>query len=140
MQKLSKKKEYRERLLRNLATSLILHEKVETTKSKAKALKPIISKLLKYSLVNDLASRRKALKILFTPKSIKKLFEDLPDRYLHSDITKNIKYYQLGSRQGDSASMTLISLQLKSLETAVQEEENEKKRNKLKGNIKDEQN
>lgn len=126
MQKLSKKKEYRERLLRNLATSLILHEKIETTKSKAKALKPIISKLLKYSSVNDITSRRRASQILFTPKSVNKLFEDLPSRYLNPNINQNIKYYKLESRLGDSAPMTLITLQLKSLETVIKEEEKKK--------------
>lgn len=123
MQKLSKKKEYRERLLRNLATSLILHEKVETTKARAKALKPILTKLVKYSTTNDLTSRRSASKILFTPKSVKKLFEDLPSRYLNKEISKNIKYYKLENRNGDNSAMALISLQLKSLETVIKEED-----------------
>ena len=138
MQKLSKKKEYRERLLRNLATSLILHEKVETTKARAKALKPILTKLIKYSTTNDLVSRRHASKILFTPKSVKKLFEDLPGRYLNKEVSKNIKYYKLENRNGDNSPMALISLQLKSLETVIKEEEKDKTKKTLKDNKHDE--
>lgn len=138
MQKLSKKKEYRERLLRNLATSLILHEKVETTKARAKALKPILIKLVKYSTTNDLVSRRNASKILFTPKSVKKLFDDLPDRYLNNEVSKNIKYYKLENRSGDNSPMALISLQLKSLETVIKEEEKDKTKKTLKDNKQDE--
>ena len=138
MQKLSKKKEYRERLLRNLATSLILHEKVETTKARAKALKPILTKLIKYSTTNDLVSRRHASKILFTPKSVKKLFEDLSGRYLNKEVSKNIKYYKLENRNGDNSPMALVSLQLKSLETVIKEEEKDKTKKTLKDNKHDE--
>lgn len=129
MQKLSKKKEYRERLLRNLATSLILYEKVETTKARAKALKSILTKLIKYSATNDLASRRNVSKILFTPKSVQKLFDDLPGRFLNKEASKNVKYYKLENRNGDNSPMTLVSLQLKSLETVIKEEEKDNKQN-----------
>lgn len=135
MLKLSKKKEYRQRVLRNLATNFIIHERIETTTAKAKTLKPLLMKLIRYSMLNDLASRRNTAKILFTAKSVKKLFEDLPPRYLEKDNSKNIRFYPLNNRGGDNAPMTQISLNLKSLESIIKEEE---KQNSLKNNKKDE--
>lgn len=122
MLKLSKKKEYRQRMLRNLATSFIIHEKIETTMAKAKILKPLLMKLIRYSTINDLASRRNATKILFTTKSVKKLFEDLPPRYLEKNNSANIKFYPLNNRSGDNAPMTQVSFKLKSLESIIKEE------------------
>lgn len=125
--KLSKKKEYRTRMLRNLATSLVLYESIKTTKSKYKALRPLISRLLKVSLNKNLTNYRLAKSILFTKSAVKKLFEDVGQRL----IVKNGQYFQsfsLPNRQGDNSPRVLIKINLKPLEEVIKEEEKALKR------------
>ena len=58
--KLGRTTSHRRSLLRNLATSLILEERIETTVPKAKALRPIVEKMVTLGKKGDLAARRKA--------------------------------------------------------------------------------
>lgn len=123
MSKLSRKKENRERTIRNLATSLILHESIQTSRAKAKFLKPTATDLIKNAIKDDLSARRQSKKILFTAKSVKKLFEDINRRLLFPDNpAKNISYYNLKNRLGDNSPVVLVKLQLQSLEKTIQEE------------------
>jgi len=106
---LDRKKESREAMLRNLATSIILYEKVKTTKAKARAVKPIVEKIITLGKKNTLATRRQALKFFYIENPVKKIFEELAPRYKertggYTRITK------LGFRQGDSAEMVQIEL------------------------------
>lgn len=70
-------------LLRGLATSLILEERIVTTTAKAKELRPFIEKLITLSLNDTLASRRLIASRLGEPKAevITKLFKELAPRY-----------------------------------------------------------
>ena len=106
---LDRNKESREAMLRNLATSIILYEKVKTTKAKAKAVKPVVEKMITLGKKNTLATRRQALKFFYIENPVKKIFEELAPRYKdrtggYTRITK------LGFRQGDSAEMAQIEL------------------------------
>ncbi len=71
----------RRSLLTNLAESLILHEKIKTTKAKARALRSYVEKLITKSKPNTLAARREIIKELYTENAIKKLMEQLGPRY-----------------------------------------------------------
>jgi len=68
-------------LLRSLARSLVLEEKISTTEAKAKALRPFIERLVTYAKKNTLASRRLATAKLGDDVAVKKLFSTIGPRY-----------------------------------------------------------
>lgn len=68
-------------LLRSLARSLILEERISTTEAKAKALRPFVERLVTYAKKNTLASRRLAAMRLGDSAAVKKLFATIGPRY-----------------------------------------------------------
>ncbi len=68
-------------LLRSLARSLVLEERISTTEAKAKALRPLIERLVTYAKTNTLASRRLAISRLHDKEAVKKLFGTIGPRY-----------------------------------------------------------
>lgn len=119
MNALSRKKAYRTSMLRNLATSLILYEKIVTTTAKAKATKAIAEHLISIAKKNDLSGRRRLLAYLFDKNAAKKMFEELAPRY-KTVSSGFIRSYKLAPRLGDGAAMTM--LQLKPVKAAKKEE------------------
>jgi len=105
MRKFSRKRDPRKALLRGLAESLILHEKIQTTEAKAKELRPYIEKLITKAKKQTLASQRSLLK-LFSNNIVKKLFV-LSDKYAdrQGGYTRIIK---LAPRGTDAAKMARI--------------------------------
>lgn len=106
---LGRKKGPRELMLRNLASSIILYEKVQTTSAKAKAVRPFLEKMITSAKAGDLAARRGLIKELLQKNSVKKTMDVLADRYKerpggYTRITK------LSPRQGDGAEMVQIEL------------------------------
>ncbi|MDD5043291.1 MAG: 50S ribosomal protein L17 [Patescibacteria group bacterium] len=104
---LDRAKAARGALLRSLATSFILYEKIKTTEAKAKALRPFVEKLITKGKRNNLTVRRELLSILYTESAVKKILEDLAPRYKdrkggYTRITKIIP------RKGDGARMAKI--------------------------------
>lgn len=96
-------------LLRNLASSLLIYEKIQTTQAKAKALRPFVEKLITVARVGDLEARRRLIQVLPQKMAIKKAMEVLGERYKtrpggYTRITK------LGNRQGDGADVAQIEL------------------------------
>lgn len=71
----------RRALMRSLARSLVLEERISTTEAKAKALRPFIERLVSYAKTNTLASRRQALSKLNDKEAVKKLFASIGPRY-----------------------------------------------------------
>lgn len=97
-------------LLKNLATSLIIHEKIETTQAKAKALKSFVEKLIVASKGdNKLVAIRRVNAMVDDEKSAKKLIDTLCKRYENktSGFTRITK---LGFRAGDAAPIVSIEL------------------------------
>ncbi len=105
MRKFSRKRDPRKALLRGLAESLILHEKIKTTEAKAKELRPYIEKLITKAKKQTLASHRDLLK-LFPNKIVLKLVE-ISRKYLErkGGYTRIIK---LAPRGTDMAKMAII--------------------------------
>jgi large subunit ribosomal protein L17 len=99
----------RKSLLRNLVTSVILEERVVTTVTKAKAVKPLIDKMITLGKRDTLHSRRQAASFLETPKSVKKLFDTLGTRFgqRNGGYTRIVR---LGFRKGDGAEQAMIEL------------------------------
>lgn len=106
---LDRKKAPREAMLRNLASSILIYEKVKTTKAKAKAVKPMVEKLITASKNGDLTSRRKLIEVLPQKMAVKKAMEVLGPRYKErpGGYTRIVK---LGTRQGDGAEIAQIEL------------------------------
>ena len=106
--KLGRNTEHRRALLRNLVTSLILEERIETTVPKAKAMKPQVEKMITLGKKGDLAARRLAGSYLMTRAAVDKLFEVAPrfgDReggYTRIVLT--------GIRKGDGGQKAFIEL------------------------------
>jgi len=96
-------------LLRGLATEFVLNGKMKTTLAKAKALRPVVERLITLSRSNSLSVRRRLLGFLYEEKAVKKLLEKLgPDyRGRHGGYTRIV---QLNRRKGDNAPMALIEL------------------------------
>jgi large subunit ribosomal protein L17 len=106
---LDRKKGPREALLRNLATSVILFEKARTTKAKAKAVRPLVERMITTGKVAGLNTRRQLSAFFYQPNAVKKIIEELAPRYKdrkggYTRITA------LGRRQGDGAEMVQIEL------------------------------
>jgi large subunit ribosomal protein L17 len=107
--KLKRPVDSRNALLRNLCTSVILEERVITTVPKAKAVKPLVEKMITLAKKDTLHSRRQAASVLKTPLSVKKLFDTLGARFGqrqggYTRITR------LGPRKGDGAEQAMIEL------------------------------
>jgi len=106
---LDRKAAPRRALLRNLATSLILYEHMDTTLAKAKAIRPIVEKLITKSKTNSLATRRELMKTLMTETAVNKLLVEIGPRYAAraGGYTRIIK---LNTRKGDGAEQAQIQL------------------------------
>ena len=107
---LDRKTAARRSLLANLAESLILYEKIKTTKAKAKALRPVLEKLITKAKMNNLTARREISKVLYTKSAIKKMMEVIGPRYAerHGGY---IRIVPLGKiRVGDSCEEAVIEL------------------------------
>lgn len=107
--RLERNEGHRSSLLANLTTSLIEHEQVITTVTKAKALKTFADKVITLGKKGDLSARRKAISKVRNQDAVKKLFDVLAKRYEKRDggYTRVLKY---GFRKGDAAPMAVIEL------------------------------
>src|SRR5687767_14211641 len=106
--KLSRERDQRRALLKGLATSLVMEEKVTTTKPKSKLLQPYIERLITKAKQGGLARRRQALAALSTDEAATKLFEDLGKRFAkRAGGYTRIK--AAGWRRGDNAELATIS-------------------------------
>jgi large subunit ribosomal protein L17 len=99
----------RRSLFRNLVTSVIEHERVVTTLPKAKAVKPLVEKMITLAKRDTLHTRRQAAAYLETPAAVKKLFDKLGTRFgqRNGGYTRVVR---LGWRKGDGAEQAIIEL------------------------------
>ena len=79
--KLGRTTSHRRSLLRNMVTSLIMEERIETTVVKAKAVRPSIEKMITLGKKGDLAARRQAAAYLMTDEAVRKLFDTVAPRF-----------------------------------------------------------
>src|SRR3989339_12902 len=104
---LDRKAAPRKALLRNLATSLVVYDKINTTTAKAKALKPIVERIITTAKTNDLNVRRKLALTLTNQKAIKKAVEVLGPRYIDRK-GGYLRITKIGPRPGDGAEISAI--------------------------------
>lgn len=89
----------RRALLRSLARSLVLEERISTTEAKAKELRPFVERLITHAKANTLASRRLTKSRIGDDVAVKKLFETIGPRYIDraGGYTRVIKRAKRGS-------------------------------------------
>ncbi len=107
--KLKRPVDSRNALLRNLVTSVILQERVVTTVPKAKAVRPLVEKMVTLAKRDTLHTRRQAAGVLTTPASVKKLFETIGPK-LGQRNGGYTRITRLGPRKGDGAEQAMIEI------------------------------
>ena len=107
--KLGRTSTHRQAMLANMAAALVKHEQIVTTLPKAKALRPVVEKLITLAKKGDLSSRRLAIARLRDEAMVRKLFSTLAERYNErpGGYTRVLK---AGFRYGDDAPMAVIEL------------------------------
>lgn len=118
---LGRNSSHRRALFRSLVTSLIEHERIETTEAKAKEIRSIADRMISLGKQKTLHARRRAVAFLQSPLVAKKLFDEVAPRFesRNGGYTRLIK---TRSRVGDGAPMVLVEL--------VEMKEKEKKKEK----------
>jgi len=107
--KLNRTASHRKAMFMNLSQALLKHEQIVTTLPKAKDLAPIVEKLISLAKKGGLANRRLAVSRLQNETLVKKMFDELADRYKdrQGGYTRVLK---AGYRHGDNAPMAVIEL------------------------------
>ena len=98
-------------LLANLAAALYTHERITTTETKAKRLRPLAERLITFAKRGDLHARRRVLAVIGDKSVVHKLFTEIAPQVAdreggYTRITK------IGNRKGDNAPMAVIELVL----------------------------
>ena len=105
--KLGRNTSHRRAMLRNLVTSILLMDRVETTITKCKAARPLVERMITLGKRGDVHARRQAAAYLMTPESVDRLFAVVAPRY----GARNGGYLRIvrsGARKGDAAEMAFI--------------------------------
>ena len=107
--KLGVRSDQRQAILRNIVTSLLRHERIQTTEPRAKELNAVAEKMITLAKKGDLHAKRQALAFLLDEDVVKKLFDTIGPKYVdrNGGYTRIMK---LGHRRGDAASMVIVEL------------------------------
>lgn len=107
--KIGRSPSHRIAMYRNLVTSLLEHERIETTDTKAKEVRRLAERMITLGKRGDLHARRQAISILRDDKVVAKLFGEIADRYKERSggYTRVLK---AGFRYGDAAPVAVIEL------------------------------
>jgi large subunit ribosomal protein L17 len=140
--KLGRNTSHRRALLRNLTTSVILEDRVETTAIKAKAVRPLVEKMITLGKRGDVHARRQAAAFLQTPEAVDRLFATVAPRY----GDRNGGYLRItktGFRKGDGGEKAFIELLGAEAELGAKREKREaakaKKREELQKQLEEQQ-
>lgn len=107
--KLGRTRAHREAMLANMATSLITHRTIKTTDAKAKALRPIVDRLIATAKKDTLTAKRQVARTIKDKKAFKKLFDEIVPQFADRDSGFS-RVLKLGNRRGDGAPMSLVEL------------------------------
>jgi large subunit ribosomal protein L17 len=111
--KLGRRSDHRKHMLRNLVTDLIINERITTTETRAKEIRPLVEKMITLGKKGDLSARRRVAAYVRREEAnenqdaIQKLFDDVAPRFQsrNGGYTRILK---VGPRQGDAAPMAII--------------------------------
>lgn len=106
--KFGRERDQRNQMMRSLARSVILHERVRTTESRAKSIRPYVEKMVSKAMTETLATRRLLLSRLCNDTmTVKKLFEVLAPRYKDRN-GGYLRVVKVESRPGSGRSSAII--------------------------------
>ena len=119
--KLNRTSSHRSLMLRNLVTSLLEHERIETTVMKAKEARRVAERMITLGKKGTLHARRRAASVILKKSVVKKLFDEIAPRYedRNGGYTRILR---VGYRKGDGAPLAFLEL--------VKEEVSGKKKSK----------
>lgn len=122
---LGRNTKHRWALYRSLVTSLLEHERIETTEAKAKEIRGFTDRMITLGKEGDLPARRRALSFLRSKAVVSKLFSDVAGRFRERNggYTRIIKTRR---RVGDAAEMVAIELVVKGTEKAKVDQTSDK--------------
>src|SRR5205814_9262977 len=107
--KLGRNTSHRRALLRNLVTSIIMEERIETTVVKAKAMRPHVEKMITLGKRGDLSARRQAGAYLMTKEAVNKLFDTVAPRFGDRE-GGYLRIVRAGWKKGDGADKAFVEL------------------------------
>jgi large subunit ribosomal protein L17 len=96
-------------MYRNLVTDLLRYERMTTTEAKAKEIRPMAERIITLGKRGDLHARRQALRFVYDPKVVKKVFEDIAPR-MRERPGGYLRITAIENRKGDGAKMAAIEL------------------------------
>ena len=100
---------WRKATLISLAKAMLIHQKIKTTSAKAKAVKPLIERLISLGKNKSLFAKRQAYRILGDHKLVKMLFNDIAVRFANR-TGGYTRILNLGLRRGDNAQLVILAL------------------------------
>jgi large subunit ribosomal protein L17 len=124
-QQLNRFTSWRKATVRSLARNVLIYQSIKTTKAKAKAVKPLIDRLISLARNNTIHARRQAFEILGDHKLVGLLFNDIAQRFSSSQggFTRMLG---MGARRGDNAELVILELtELKKKEKRKKKKEKE---------------
>ena len=107
--KLSRPTQHRLLMLRGMVTNLVLNETLTTTEAKAVEAKRMTEKVITLGKKGTLHHRRQAAAMLTDKEAVRKVFDDLAERYVDR-AGGYTRAYKLGKRKGDAADMAIVEL------------------------------
>lgn len=135
--KLSRDIKHRKALFKNLINALIIHEQIQTTESKAKAIKGLTDKLISRGKKGTLHARRMIAAFLQNKKAVNKIVDELGPRFKNR-VSGFTRIVRLGKRRGDDAMLVKMELvekakaEEKKIETKKKEKDKEMKKDDRK--------
>jgi large subunit ribosomal protein L17 len=108
-----KKKDFQHRkaMERNLLTSFFLHKSIKTTEKKAKAVVPMIDKLINVANTKDeMNAIRQVMQYLYTKESSLELFKNIAPKYKDKKTSGFTRITPIKYRDGDNAKLVLLEL------------------------------
>lgn len=106
---LGRETSHRLSLYRNLVTDLLRYERITTTEAKAKEIRPMAERIITLGRRGDLHARRQAMKFVFDPHVVKKIFDEIGPR-MATRPGGYLRITGLEPRKGDGARMSVIEL------------------------------
>jgi large subunit ribosomal protein L17 len=125
--RLGRKSSHRKALHRNMVTSLIKYERIETTQAKAKEIRRTAEKMVTRAKVDSVHNRRIVAKMLYEKDVLNKLFTEVGPRFAErpGGYTRILK---IGKRAGDAADMVILEFLTEEVKTAPKKKAATKKK------------
>jgi large subunit ribosomal protein L17 len=98
-------------MLANMAMSLFEHRLIKTTDAKAKALRPLVDRLISTAKKDTLAAKRQVARTVKNKEVFKKLFADIVPKFADRDSGFS-RVIKLGVRRGDGAPLSVVELMI----------------------------